>query len=960
MKYSKYLIICILICSSFVNWACDDRVPDSASSTNSTLVITSLQAIADGGGESVGEVVSGFSSMRIVATLKNESGQALKDKAISFSHNGDGGGFSKDGTEVTDENGQVVNVFNPNSSEEKVDATTTPAFEGLVVTLTYGTSLTAKAEFNVYQDKEDVWPYTMYVSSDVDNIKLDNGATTAQITAQLFNKTNTPLQDVILSFNSNKGYIDSEGTTDSTGSVTMTFQDNGSQDDIGLANIICTFEHPAFSATVSDSAQVTIGTDNGLSLQILPVTYDDAGSTVVVGEDISGSISYTRLIATVTDTSGNFISGIPITFSATSSNDPVGTITYANEVSNTDGQVVAEFDDGGNVYKDNPGTPNYEGVTVVATFGDKTTAPENFNVYAVDDVWPYNLFVNTDTDVISLDGGETIANIHTRLLNKLGNPVGNAQINYTASLGFIAATGFTDSVGVDSVLFTDLGNPEDVGVSDIMSTFSHPGFSGILIQDSLQVYIEDLSFQSCAFMEIPSSIPGNIVVRDGGGLESTFIRAEVYDDNGTLINTPTPVVFTLEPLLGDAYLETPGETSVTVYTVNGVASVSINSGTDPGPVRIVVTCDCDQDGVVDLTSIDVPVIIASGAPYHIEAEYDPNATEAIGGGFYQTECAAIVSDIHYNPVEDSTYVYWSIDPMLPDTLIDAFVEGVSFTNNEGILSGTATSGVARSNIVYSTDAIGDIGRVRALTYGSGGDSVVTFINEDEGDATMFFLPGQVSLMASATYHDFTLNGNPALVQITAIVIDYYGNAVVDAPIAFNGTGINNFYEVQYENVDWADEGVNGAGAGDGCFTWRDYGLDDDPSTLDWGTYNDNHDSFDTTGNGEWDSQEISEFFNDYGLDGVPNTSDEGEGNGEWDGYSMIGCEPIVKTDEDGFARIIVEFDQALCTLANEDDETGICTWDDFTASISATLLIPEITTSEPLDILLVRSPAPCD
>jgi hypothetical protein len=493
-----------------------------------------------------------------------------------------------------------------------------------------------------------------------------------------------------------------------------------------------------------------------------------------------------------------------------------------------------------------------------------------------------------------------------------------------------------------------------------MSTFSHPGFDGILIQDSLQVYIEDPSFQSCAFMEIPSSIPGHIVVRDGGGLESTFIRAEVYDDNGTLINTPTPVVFTLEPLLGDAYLETPGETSATIYTVNGVASVSINSGTDPGPVRIVATCDCDQDGVVDLTSIAVPVIIASGAPYHIEAEYDPNATEAIGGGFYQTECAAIVSDIHYNPVEDSTYVYWSIDPMLPDTIIDAFVEGVSFTNNEGILSGTATSGVARSNIVYSTDAIGAIGRVRALTYGAGGDSVVTFINEDEGDATMFFLPGQVSLMASATYHDFTLNGNPALVQITAIVIDYYGNAVVDAPIAFNGTGINNFYEVQYENVDWADEGVNGAGAGDGCFSWRDYGLDDDPSTLDWGTYNDNHDSFDTTGNGEWDSQEISEFFNDYGLDGVPNTSDEGEGNGEWDGYSMIGCEPIVKTDQDGFARIIVEFDQALCTLANEDDETGICTWDDFTASISATLLIPEITTSEPLDILLVRSPALCD
>jgi hypothetical protein len=993
MKYSKYLIISILICSSLVNWACDDRVPDSASSTNSTLVITSLQAIADDSGESVGEVVSGSSSMLIVATLKNESGDPLKGKVISFTKRTTTGEFLNGTTETTDENGIVKNTFQPNSSEEAVDNVTTPGEnEGYFITVKYLTNLTAKAYFNVYQDQADVWPYTMNVISDVASIKLDNGATTAQINTTLLNKRGDKLPNVILSFTSDKGSIDSEATTDSVGAVTLTFQDNGTQEDIGLANIVCTIIHPKFGS-ISDSAQVTIGTDNGLSFQILPVTYDDAGSTVVVGEDISGSVSYTRLIATVTDTSGNVISGIPITFSATSSNVSVGTVTYANEVSNTNGQVIAEFDDDGYVYKDNPGTPNYEGVIVVATFGDKTTAPENFNVYAVDDVWPYNLFVNTDTDVISLDGGETIANIHTRLLNKLGNPVGNAQINYTASLGFIAATGFTDSVGVDSVSFTDLGNPEDVGVSDIMSTFSHPGFDGILIQDSLQIYIEDPSFQSCAFMEIPSSIPGNIVVRDGGGLESTFIRAEVYDDNGTLINTPTPVVFTMEPLVGDAYLEVPGQITATIYTVNGIATVSINSGTTPGPVRIVATCDCDQDGENDLTVIDVPVIIASGAPYLIEAEYDPLSTEPIGGGFYQIECAAIVSDIHGNPVEDTTYVYWGLQATLPDTTIDAIVEGVSFTNNEGILSGTATSGVARSNIVYARDAIGDIGRVRALTFGGdnnndgvSGDSVVTFINEDEGDAMMFFVPGLVGL-SGITYHDFTLNGNPALIQITAMVTDHYGLAVVDVPIAFSGTGVSNYYEVQYENAEyytdlngsgsynfgepfvdadnngiwtgWEDEGVNGVGVDDGCFSWRDYGQDDDPSTLDWGNYNDNHDSFDTTGNGEWDSQERSEFFNDWGLDGMPHTSDEGEGNGEWDGYSMIGCEPIVKTDEDGFARIIIEFEQGICTLANVDD-SGNCTWDDFTATISATLLIPEITTSQPLDILLVRTGSDCD
>jgi len=954
-KLNRKLFLALFTGIVFINFACDDRVPDSASSTNSTLVNTAMQAIAEDG-TSVGEVVSGSSKMRMVFTLKNESGEALKNKVINFSHDGGGGSFENGSSETTDENGQVVNIFSPNSSEDKVDKTTTPEYEGLTVTATYSTSLTSKAQFNVYPEQDDVWPYTLYVTSDVDNIKLDNGETTAQIEARLFNKTNSPLQNVILSFASNKGIISSEGTTDSSGTVSLTFQDNGSAEDIGLANIVCTFNHPGFGSTVSDSAQVTIGTDNGLALQILPVAFDETNSTVVVGEDISGNVSYTRLIATVTDTAGVPISGQAVQFTATSSNASVGTITYENEVSNTDGQVIAHFDDGGNLYKDNPGTPNYEGVTVVAKFGDKITDGERFNVYSEDDVWPYNLFLTTDTDVISLDGGETVAKIATRLLNKLGNPVGNAQINYEASLGFISTAGLTDSVGVDSVTFTDLGNPEDVGVSDISATFSHPGFSSTYIQDSLQVYIEDPSFQSCAYMNIPASSPGKIVVRDGGGVESTIIHAEVYDDNNNLINTPTPVVFTLEPLVGDAYLETPGQTTATIYTVNGVASVSVNSGTTPGPIRIIATCDCDQDGTDDLTSVDVPAIISSGAPFYIEAEYDPNSTEAIGGGFYQTECAAIVSDRWYNPVEDSTYVYWSIDPTPPDTLIDAFVEGVSFSNNEGVLSGEATSGVARSHIVYSTDAIGDIGRVRALTFGADGDSVFSYINENEGDATMFFLPGAVTLMASASYHDFTvpIPTETVDITITAIVIDYYGNPVVEAPVAFNGTGVSEWLELGYE--PYTDED------GDGCFSWRDYGMDDDPETLDWGTWNDIHDSFDTTADGEPDYAEISEAFDDFGEDGVDGTFDAGEGNLKWDGYSMIGCEPIVLTDEDGFARVTARFQREICILANTDDsvDPAVCSYDDFTASISATLMIPTITTSDPLDILLVRSPDNCD
>jgi hypothetical protein len=121
-----------------------------------------------------------------------------------------------------------------------------------------------------------------------------------------------------------------------------------------------------------------------------------------------------------------------------------------------------------------------------------------------------------------------------------------------------------------------------------------------------------------------------------------------------------------------------------------------------------------------------------------------------------------------------------------------------------------------------------------------------------------------------------------------------------------------------------------------------------------------HDAIDTTGDGVWDVSEVSEPFDDFGADGVDGTADEGEADGEWDGYSMIGCEAIVLTDKNGYAKITVQYNKELCILANEDEDTGICTWDDFTSSITATLMIPQITSSDPMDILLVRSPDTCD
>ena len=591
-----------------------------------------------------------------------------------------------------------------------------------------------------------------------------------------------------------------------------------------------------------------------------------------------------------------------------------------------------------------------------------------FSVYKENSqVWPYTMNITSNAQIDL--GGETPFVV--LLENAYGDELNGVRINIDSENGFVtcADSCITDQTGRVNTTFESYSFDENIGIGSVKTSYYHPAISDSVVVSKQIIIGTETAVGSCSYIEIPSSNPSTIVVKDGGGIESTDIKAEIYDNNGNLLTIPILVSFKLEPAMAESYLNTPGLTEVLVESVNGIATVSLNSGTEPGPIRIIATtntiettiCDTLND---DLESITVPVIIASGAPYYIESEYDPNSTEAIGGGFYQTECAAIVYDKWYNPVEDSTYVYWNISPLPPATGIDAFVEGVSFTNNQGILSGVATSGVARSNIVYSTDAIGAIGQVRALTFGANGDSVVSFVNEGEGDATLFFLPGQVSLLSNSTYYDFSLYPSPAEIQISALVIDFYGNPVVGAPVAFSGTGVSAYSEIGYESyedfgVDTLD-GTNDAGEGDLCFTWRDYGRDNLPENMDEGQGNDSHDSF-LDSLGFLEGQEVSENFDDFGLDGINLTFDEGEGDGKWNGYSMINCEPVVKTDSDGYARIMVQFDQAICTLANIDDTTdpSTCSYDDFTASLSATLLISEITTSDPLDILLVRSPAAC-
>ena len=631
----------------------------------------------------------------------------------------------------------------------------------------------------------------------------------------------------------------------------------------GLFIVSCDDRQPANS----DENEATTSGAYKISVTAQSYGFDSNNNAIAVGEDIQGPLVTTYIIAVLLDSLDQPQKDEMITFSAKVSGSDIGSFDTSTPKTNNDGLAVVQFSDGNVAAFDNGTTPTYEGVEVTALYtkgGTDFEASVRFGVFDTSavELWPYQLNLSTNTNAIKLDDGITKAELSARINSRqYGNPISNVELYFESTNGYLSELSkLTDSTGNAEVEFSDTGDPNEIGVSTVSARYQHPVFG--LVIDSVQITIRDTSSGIPAYIQIPSSHPGEIMVMGGGGSESTDICARVYDENGVLVQTPYLVTFTLGPYFPEgANLNNAGIID-SAYTANGEACVSLNSGAAPGPIRVTAVLMYDS---VSISATAIPVTIATGPPANIEAEYDPLNTMPVGGGYYQTEASAMVYDLWYNPVADSTYIYWTIDPIPPDTLIEAFVEGVSYTGNPN-LNGDSYSGLAFTTIIYSTDAIGDIGYVTALTFGADGDTVSVRINEEEGEATMTFVPGTLILSAATTYVDFTaLGASTAQLSITGTLQDFYGNPVNGAPIALNAPGAANIY-----------------------------------------------------------------------FPAVPIVNNVGT------------------TNDDGVAVWVVEYDIGICAwIVGSDDPAQ---YEDFTSSLTATLLIAQSITSDPLDILLVRTP----
>ncbi|MBT4714050.1 MAG: Ig-like domain-containing protein [Candidatus Marinimicrobia bacterium] len=372
------------------------------------------------------------------------------------------------------------------------------------------------------------------------------------------------------------------------------------------------------------------------------------------------------------------------------------------------------------------------------------------------------------TDTECIDASQLTATV----VDSSGYPVeANTLVRFSSDIGFVTEFSTTDEAGIALSTFS-IG--DSAGIATVSATV------GVVTDSTLITVRPGLP----TYIIIPPSAPNKIVVAGGFGVASTTIRAEVRDARGELVDQPYDVVFELGPAPAGANLDgIPGNTT-TVESNYGVASVTLNSGSQSGPVRITTSVVL---GTGSISATAVPVTIAAGPPAFIDVDIDINQIEPIGGGQYQAEMAARVWDQYTNPVEDSTQVYWHIEP---DSI--ASVIGGSLTYGEN-LNGDQYHGLAWSMIYWNSDRTFDNVNVIAQTYGANGDTVQGYVNAAEDSLLLLpFYPGELIVIPELQFHDFQPANNPAPLQVpvilTAVLTDYYNNAIKNARILFGSFG----------------------------------------------------------------------------------------------------------------------------------------------------------------------------
>ena len=247
----KKLLI-IISCIGLLIFSCDDREPEDPDTANYVISVESHPVAGGINGDIVGEDVVGATvATRIEAKLSGDNDKPIRNALISFSakvENEDYGGFDLSSGRTGDD-GTITVLYIDDGSAGAVDNSTTNKFEGVVVTSKFSDNLDDTTRFNVYASQDQVWPYYISLSSNHNEIILDEGETNATLTVEVKNKIGHSVKDALVTLITDKGVLGNTGETeitgetDNDGKLPVIFNDQGEQSDLGTATIIAGFEH---------------------------------------------------------------------------------------------------------------------------------------------------------------------------------------------------------------------------------------------------------------------------------------------------------------------------------------------------------------------------------------------------------------------------------------------------------------------------------------------------------------------------------------------------------------------------------------------------------------------------------------------------------------------------------------------------------------------------------------------
>jgi adhesin/invasin len=239
------------------------------------------------------------------------------------------------------------------------------------------------------------------------------------------------------------------------------------------------------------------------------------------------------------------------------------------------------------------------------------------------------LYLWVDADTLFADNGLSSVPVHARLRNSSNNPIGGAIISFSTTQGTIQSPITTDSA--TGVATTALYSGVTPGVARVRASYG-------AVRDSVDVvFVEPYPAASIVVNAMPQQITA--------GVDSSRIRAVVYDAQGQPVADNTLVIFTTDHgTLSYAQRRTvSGVVTTTLYAPpsTGVARVTANCGAGvnayadvditPGPLALILLVP-ESDSLYADNSSTTPIdVYAKDAFGNAANEGTPISFVAYGG-----------------------------------------------------------------------------------------------------------------------------------------------------------------------------------------------------------------------------------------------------------------------------------------------------------------------------------------